>query len=97
MSEDDHKAFHLEWNWEVFSRHAKASLLHRGQVSENHIHSVNWVGTDWLVQLQRFWHAATCQDLVQHVPADQRHEPYGHLEWTIFATLTWQGDVQVHL
>lgn len=81
----------------IVSQQAKASLLHGGQVPQHHIYCVNWVGADRFVQLQRFRHAAARQDLVEHVPADQRHEAYGHLERTIFASFAWQGDVQVHL
>lgn len=72
-------------------------LLHGGKVSQHHVDCMNRVGADGLVQLQGFRHAAARQHLVQHVPADQRHEAYGHLERAIFASLARQGDVQVHL
>lgn len=87
----------MGWGRVILSRQAKASLLHGGQVPQHHVHRVDWVGADRLVQLQRVRHAAACQDLVEHVPADQRHEPDGHLEGAVFASLARQGDVQVHL
>ena len=65
------------------------SSLHGGQVSQDHVHCMDRVGADGLVQLERLRHAAAGQHLVEHVPADQRHKLDGHLEGTIFPSLTW--------
>lgn len=66
-------------------------------MSQHHVHGVHRVGADGLVQLQGFGHAAPRQHLVEHVPADQRHELDGHFEGPVLPSLSWQGDVQVHL
>lgn len=66
-------------------------------MSQHHVHRVHGVGADGLVQLQGLRHAAASQHLVEHVPADQRHELDGNFKRAIFPSLAWQRDVQVHL
>ena len=66
-------------------------------MSQHHVHCVHRVGADGLVQLQGLRHAAAGQHLVEHVPADQRRKLDGNFEGAIFASLTWQSDIQVHL
>lgn len=72
-------------------------LPHRGQMAENHIHGVYRIGADWLIQHLRFRHAPSCENLVQHVPADQRHEPNVHFEQSVLSTFARQGHIQIHL
>lgn len=72
-------------------------LLHGGQVSEHHVYGVHRIGADRLVQLQGLGHAASCQHLMQQVPADQRHKLYGDFKRSVFAPFSWQRDIQVHL
>lgn len=76
---------------------AISSSLHGGQVSQYYVHCVYRVGADRLVQLKGFRHAAASQHLVEHVPADQRHELNGNFEGPIFPSLSWESDIQVHL
>jgi len=58
---------------------------------------VDGVGADGFLQVHRLGHGASRQDFVQHVPADQRHEPDGDFEGAVLPTVTWQGDVQIDL
>lgn len=76
---------------------AISSSLHGGQVSQYYVHCVYRVGADRLVQLKGFRHAAASQHLVEHVPADERHELNGNFEGPIFPSLSWESDIQVHL
>lgn len=76
---------------------AISSSLHGGQVSQYYVHCVYRVGADRLVQLKGFRHAAASQHLVEHVPADERHELNGNFEGPIFPSLAWESDIQVHL
>lgn len=66
-------------------------------MSKDHVYSVNRISADGFLQVHGLGNAASCQDFVQHVPADQRHEPDGDLKGTVLPALTWQGNVQVHL
>lgn len=73
------------------------NLLHGGQVAKNNIHGVHGVGADWLLQVHRLRHDAASQNFMQHVPADQRHEPDGDLKWAVLPTVSWESDIQVNL
>lgn len=71
--------------------------LHGGQVSKDDVHGVNRVGADGFLQVHRLGHAASRQHFVKHVPADQRHKPNGDFKRAVLPTITWQGDIQIHL
>lgn len=66
-------------------------------MAQHHVYGVHRVGADWLVQVQRLGHAPPSQHLVQHVPANQRHELDRDLEGPILASLSGQRHVEVHL
>lgn len=66
-------------------------------MSKDYVHCVNRVSADGFLQVHWFRHVASCQDFVQHVPADQRHESHADFERAVLPTFTWQCDIQVDL
>lgn len=74
-----------------------ANSLHGGQVTKDDVHGVNGVSADRFLQVWWLRRGASCQDFVQHVPADQRHKPDGDFKWAVFPTITWKGDIQIDL
>lgn len=66
-------------------------------MSQDHVHSLDWVGAQWAVQVQRVGVSSSHQDLVQQVPADRRHKLDGDFKGAVLPAFTWKGDVQVHL
>lgn len=66
-------------------------------MTKDDVHGVNGISADRFLQVWRLGRGASCQDLVQHVPADQRHKSDGDFKWAVFPTVTWKGDIQVDL
>lgn len=66
-------------------------------MTKDDVHGVNGVSADRFLQVWRFGHGASCQDLMQHVPADQRHKSDGDFKWAVFPTVTRKGDIQINL
>lgn len=71
--------------------------LHGRQMSQNDVHRVDGVGAERLVQVHRLGRAASFQDVVQQMPADQRHKFKRYLERPILPSFPWQGHVQINL
>lgn len=71
--------------------------LHGRQVAEDHVHGVNRVGADGLLQVCRLSSSVSGQDLVKQVPADLRHELDGDLEGAVLPTVPRQRHVQINL
>lgn len=71
--------------------------LHGRQVAEDHVHGVNRVGADGLLQVCRLSSSVSSQDVVKQVPADQRHELDGDLEGAVLPPVPRQRHVHINL
>lgn len=66
-------------------------------MTENDVNGVNRVGADGFLEVQRLGDGASHENLVQQMPADQRHKLHGDLKRAVLATFAREGDVQINL
>lgn len=64
---------------------------------EDHVHRVNRVGADGLLQVRGLGSGVASQHVVKHVPADQRHKLDGDLKGAVLAAVARQRHVQIDL